>query len=188
MRVMSRAGLDDTATNCSLSHSFMAMTDLPDPDPSQEERRMTNRLLFGPELDPSQKERRYRRWGGFVLSPETAASWALRASGRELYPIRNNFDICDVLKNEVRPHRAGFSVIGEELEDVQYMIVTQSAKFNGYRGMDPNEIPQFKEGEREAIGQQLLEKAGVSFSKLGIVISETPQESRNLNSERVFVD
>jgi hypothetical protein len=41
------------------------------------------------------------------------------------------------------------------------MIVTQSAKFNGYRGMDPNEIPQFKEGEREAIGRQLLEKAGV---------------------------
>jgi hypothetical protein len=62
----------------------------------------------------------------------------------------------------VRPYRAGFSVIGEEWpEDAQYMIVTQSAKFNGYRGMDPNEIPQFKEGEREAIGRQLLEKAGV---------------------------
>ena len=166
----------------------MAPTDLPEPDPSQEERRMTNLFLFGPELDPSQKERRYRRWGGVVLSQETAASWALRVSGRELHPIRNAFNICDVLENEVRPYRAGFSVIGEELEDVQYMIVTQSAKFNGYKGMDPNEIPQFKEGEREAIGRQLLEKAGMSFNKLGIIISETPQESRNLNSKHVFVD
>ena len=112
---------------------------------------MTNLPLFGPELDPWQKERRYRRWSGFVLSPETAASWALRVSGKELHPIRNGFDICDVLENEVRPYRAGFSVIGEELEDAQYVIVTQSAKFNGYRGMDPNEIPQFKEGQREAV-------------------------------------
>ena len=140
---------------------------------------MTDLFLFGPELDPSRKERRCYRWGGFVLSPETTASWALRVSGKELHPIRNGIAICHVLENEVRPYRAGFSLIGEDCpKDWQYMIVTQSAKFKGYVGMDPNEIPQFKEGEREAIGRQLLEKAGVvSFGNLGIVISETPQES-----------
>jgi hypothetical protein len=37
---------------------------------------------------------------------------------------------------------------------------TQSAKFDGYKDMDPSEIPQFEEGEREAIARPLLEKEG----------------------------
>ena len=42
------------------------------------------------------------------------------------------------------------------------MLVTQSAPFNGYKGMDPSEIPQFEAGEKEAIAQKLLEEAGTS--------------------------
>jgi hypothetical protein len=43
----------------------------------------------------------------------------------------------------------------------------QTAKFDGYKAIDPSEIPQFEEGEREAIARQLLEKEGTSCSKLG---------------------
>jgi hypothetical protein len=42
------------------------------------------------------------------------------------------------------------------------MLVTQSAKFDGYRGMDPSDILQFEEGEREAIARPLLEQEGAS--------------------------
>ena len=41
-------------------------------------------------------------------------------------------------------------------------LVTQSAPFNGYKDMDPSEIPQFEAGKKEAIAQKLLEEAGTS--------------------------
>ena len=34
--------------------------------------------------------------------------------------------------------------------------------FDGHKYMDPSEIPQFEEGEKEAIAQKLLEEAGTS--------------------------
>jgi hypothetical protein len=32
-----------------------------------------------------------------------------------------------------------------------YMVITQSARFKGYKGMDPSLIPQFEQGEKEVI-------------------------------------
>jgi hypothetical protein len=134
-------------------------------------------MLIIPKSQPATSRRapRRNRWGGFVLSPETAGSWASRLYGEELHPLYDGPTICDVLLNEVRPYRVNFKLIGEVWPDeAQYMIVTQSAKFDGYKGMDPSEIPQFKEGEREAIARQLLEKAGASCRGLGLnCISDT---------------
>jgi len=66
--------------------------------------------------------------------------------------------IGSVLLNDVHLYRINFKLIREVWPDeAQYMIVTQSAKFDGYKGVDPSEIPQFDEGEQEAIAQQLLE-------------------------------
>ena len=42
----------------------------------------------------------------------------------------------------------------------QYMVVTQSAPFNGWKGMDPELIPKFEEGQREAIARDFLEAEG----------------------------
>ena len=38
----------------------------------------------------------------------------------------------------------------------QYMVVTQSAPFCGWKGMDPALIPKFEEGEREDVARDLL--------------------------------
>ena len=40
------------------------------------------------------------------------------------------------------------------------MVVTQSSPFRGWRGMDPELIPKFEEGGREAIARELLEAEG----------------------------
>lgn len=111
---------------------------------------------------------RRNRWGGFVMSPEIAGAWASRLFGRELHPFRNVHTICKVILDQVRPYHVNFKVIGEVWPDeAQYMLITQSAKFDGYKDMDPSEIPQFEEGEREAIARRLLEKEGALCGKLG---------------------
>ena len=48
--------------------------------------------------------------------------------------------------------------------DVSYMVITQSAWFKGYKDMDPSLIPQFEEGEREAVARKLLDEQGVCVS------------------------
>ena len=42
----------------------------------------------------------------------------------------------------------------------QYMVMTQSAPFCGWKGMDPQLIPKFEEGEQEAVARDLLETEG----------------------------
>ncbi|PBK95231.1 hypothetical protein ARMGADRAFT_1077991 [Armillaria gallica] len=81
---------------------------------------------------------RTRLQGGFVMDRDTAIKWASR------------------IGNERR-----FSFVGEEL-DAEFMVVTQTSVFkNGYLGMDPSSIPQFKEGEREKTMRKLLEEEGL---------------------------
>jgi hypothetical protein len=43
------------------------------------------------------------------------------------------------------------------------MIITRVTAFAGYKDMDPNLIPQFKESEREAAARKLLEEEGTRF-------------------------
>jgi hypothetical protein len=99
--------------------------------------------------------------GGFVISAETAIAWASRLKGRELHLPRDSPSIWKVIFDKVRLHHANFLDVGEEL-GVDYMIITQSARFQGYKDMDPALIPRFEEGEREVTARQLLEEEGVS--------------------------
>ncbi|KAM6490926.1 hypothetical protein JOM56_013630 [Amanita muscaria] len=64
-----------------------------------------------------------------------------------------------ILRDKVRPHGADFANISET-EEPCYMVITQSACFQGYKDMDPKLIPQFEEGEREAIARKLLKAEG----------------------------
>jgi hypothetical protein len=59
-------------------------------------------------------------------------------------------------KVEGKPHRGFFTVVGSE----SYIVVTQSAPFRGWKGMDPELIPKFEEGEREAYVRKLLKAEG----------------------------
>jgi len=40
----------------------------------------------------------------------------------------------------------------------EYLVVAQRTEINGYKGIDPSLISQFKEGRREAIARQLLDE------------------------------
>lgn len=55
-----------------------------------------------------------------------------------------------------RPYRTRFIMFGPECYQ-QYVVVTQSAAFDGWKGLDPELIPKFEEGKREAIARELLE-------------------------------
>ena len=55
--------------------------------------------------------------------------------------------------------RRPFFVRGE-VENAEYMVVTQRQEFNGYLGVDVSRILQFQEGEREAQVRKLLEAEG----------------------------
>lgn len=96
------------------------------------------------------------------MSAETAISCASRLSGKELQ-VPPDSPLWKVIFDKVRPYRANFREVGEEL-GVNYMVITQSARFQGgYKDMDPKLIPLSDEGEREAIGRKLLEEEGSSF-------------------------
>ncbi|KAM6494252.1 hypothetical protein JOM56_010613 [Amanita muscaria] len=69
-----------------------------------------------------------------------------------------------ILRDKVRPHGADFANISET-EEPCYMVITQSARFQGYKDMDPKLIPQFEEGEREAIARKLLKAEGLLSSQ-----------------------
>ena len=57
------------------------------------------------------------------------------------------------------PYRTRFIMFGSEFNK-QYMVVTQRAPFSGWKGIDPELIPNFKEGEREAVARDFLEAQG----------------------------
>ena len=67
--------------------------------------------------------------------------------------------------------------------DVSYMVITQSAWFNGYKDMDPSLIPQFEEGDREAVARKLLDEQGVCVSLFFFIIQD---EALKLVSDKVF--
>jgi len=70
------------------------------------------------------------------------------------------------IEMRISPSGGRFSTVGE-VADVEFMVITQRARFDGYKGMDPSLIPQFTEGPRETVARQLLEREGaLTVSKL----------------------
>ncbi|TFK33951.1 hypothetical protein BDQ12DRAFT_383333 [Crucibulum laeve] len=112
--------------------------------------------------------------GGFKMNGKTAAAWAQRefkllAPPERQYELRSGLDgddstILKIINIKVAPYGAEFMRIGEGEKDLEWMIVTQSAPFNGYVGMDPRLIPQFQEGSREEYARGLLVEEGQYYS------------------------
>lgn len=104
---------------------------------------------------------RRRRIGGFVMSTTTAFAWASRIHGQTIYPVYENHLAEQTILQKIGKYKVDFRNVGE-VPDVEWMVLTQVAPFRGWVGMDPAIIPQFVEGEREAIGRKLLAEEGVS--------------------------
>lgn len=112
-------------------------------------------LLSDSQSTTTRKIPRRSRMGGFEMSVKTATAWASRIIGEDLDPQYDSSTVWQVIFDKVRPYRVNFTDVGE-VAGLNYMLITQSAKFRGYRGMDPALIPQFEEGEREAIARKVL--------------------------------
>jgi hypothetical protein len=96
------------------------------------------------------------RWGGFVINMETAADWASRITGETLTDGQY-WAIEKAIQPKIHPFKAGFELIGDSLEELAFMVVTQSERLRDYPGDNP--VP-FEEGEREAMAIPLLELEG----------------------------
>ena len=117
----------------------------------------------------SRRAARHHLLGGFVMEPTVAAAWASRLlNGKALDPLSNFPTICKAILEKVHQYQAGFDFVGEVWpHEVKYIIITRSAKFSGYKGMDPSDIPKFDEGDKEAKIRVFLKAEGVFRVKLG---------------------
>ncbi len=98
---------------------------------------------------------RHRLQGGFLISPETTLEWASKLENK---PVTKFLAAWQTIELRVSPMGARFSIVGEE-QFGQFMVVTQCKRFRrGYLGMDPSQIPQFREGKPEAIARKMLEE------------------------------
>ena len=104
---------------------------------------------------------RHYSLGGLRINNDAAIQWASRLKGRELHPVINRPTVKKAIFDKVVASRVNFRQVGE-VAGAHWMLVAQSAPFNGYKDMDPSEIPQFEAGEKEVVAQKLLEEAGTS--------------------------
>ncbi|KAF7761058.1 hypothetical protein Agabi119p4_10467 [Agaricus bisporus var. burnettii] len=92
-------------------------------------------------------------------SLKAAADWASRISGITFRP-HQYLDIQRTIQTQVHPFEAGFKLIGETWEELAFMVIMRSERLPNYKKNNP--LPQFEEGEREAMAKPLLERAGVT--------------------------
>ena len=77
--------------------------------------------------------------GGYVINNATCVAWGSRITKTPLDPEVRNDSIaafCAIMRKlEAKPYHTFFTMFGPESYK-QYMVVTQSAPFRGWRGMD----------------------------------------------------
>ena len=94
------------------------------------------------------------------MSLQTAIEWANRiVSVPDAFKRSEMSVVRHVIRNRITRSGVVFSSVGE-IEDAEFMVVTQRKTFNGYLGMDVSRIPQFEEGTREAQVRKLPEAEG----------------------------
>ncbi|TFK38356.1 hypothetical protein BDQ12DRAFT_735486 [Crucibulum laeve] len=101
------------------------------------------------------------RLGGFVMNQEKTLEFALRLLGENYPPNCITSASCDIdckLMELRAPGIIAFRGVGEDFNDIAWMVVTQAARFDGYKDMPQHLIPQFVEGETETKVRELLRR------------------------------
>jgi hypothetical protein len=95
-----------------------------------------------------------------VIDKDTCCTWGSQIAGIPFPPedVHSAFSAIKYKLN--KEYKTKFTGIGEDFHPREWMVVTQSAKFNGWKDMDPALIPNFEEGYREEIARKLLEEHG----------------------------
>ncbi|KAF8801415.1 hypothetical protein BYT27DRAFT_7226790 [Phlegmacium glaucopus] len=81
---------------------------------------------------------------GYVIDNATCIAWATR-----------------ILKEPISPEVKNQSVYATSIV-MQKVRGKPYPPFRGWKGMDPELIPKFEEGEREAVAKELLEAEGIT--------------------------
>jgi hypothetical protein len=98
---------------------------------------------------------------------ETVVTWASRLSNGKKFRYPSDEPVVSkIIDDKAHPYGALFRGVGEDADSDEYIVITQSARFNGYKDMDPILIPQFQERDQEAHGRDFPSslEAGCSFS------------------------
>ena len=98
--------------------------------------------------------------GGYVINDDTCCAWGSRIAGISFPPEKVSAARSVINYKLQKEYKTKFTGIGEDFDSGEWMVVTQSAKFNGWKDMDPALIPQFEEGYREEIARKLLAEQG----------------------------
>jgi hypothetical protein len=100
--------------------------------------------------------------GGYVIDGETCRAWGSQIAGMSFSPEQMVAASNNIRYKLKKDYKTKFTAIGEDFywNAREWMVVTQTAKFNGWKDMDPALIPQFEEGYREEIARQLLGEHG----------------------------
>ena len=78
--------------------------------------------------------------GGYVIDNATCVAWGSRIVKVPLNPEKDSFGALSIVMRELEEnYRTRFIMFSPESYK-QYMVVTQSAAFNGWKGMDPRLI------------------------------------------------
>ena len=96
-----------------------------------------------------------------MIDDDTCRAWGSRIAGISFPPEKLYVSHSAIVYKLHKEHKTKFTGVGEDIESREWMVVTQSAKFNGWKDMDPALIPQFEEGYREEIARQLLAEHGI---------------------------
>ncbi|KAF8972095.1 hypothetical protein BDZ97DRAFT_1011331 [Flammula alnicola] len=102
---------------------------------------------------------RVKLFGGFPIAKDVAIDWASRIWGealaeKDVYLVRKS------ILDKFRQHGINFMQIGEG--GVDWMVVTQYAPFKGYKGMPSSLLPQFEEGQKDAVARRILAEESIS--------------------------
>ena len=98
--------------------------------------------------------------GGYVIDDDTCRAWGSRIAGISFPPEHVHAAYSAISYQLDKEYNTKFTPVGKETGCREWMVATQSAKFNGWKGMDPALIPRFEEGYREEIARQLLAEHG----------------------------
>ncbi|TFK38355.1 hypothetical protein BDQ12DRAFT_723215 [Crucibulum laeve] len=103
------------------------------------------------------------------MNKEKTLAFTFRLFG-ETYPPNCVTSACNDIDRKLMelqpPGVIAFRGVGEDFNDIARMIVTQAARFDGYKDMPEDLIPQFVEGETENKLRGLL-RSYVGFKNTG---------------------
>ena len=73
--------------------------------------------------------------GGYVIDDDTCCAWGSRIAGKVFPPEKVYVAHSAIVYKLRKEYKTKFTGVGEDFESGEWMVVTQSAKFDGWKDM-----------------------------------------------------